>query len=343
MVLRQFLLHLRTIDRCQLVLLGNSHLGLLGNANCTFVIKSNIMANKKDLDFTYTTIDEIFRLSMGPTGDYSGSKYDGDFSMTLEETQRAKHEFIADSLGIQEGSKVLDMACGWGPFLKYITEERGAEGIGLTLSEGQAAACRKNGMDVRVQDCRYVKPEDYGTFDAVTCIGGLEHFCSIEEYQAGKQEQIYQDFFNTVYHLLPQGGRFYMQTMVFSKNMIDFSEMDINAEKGSPEHVMALMVKEFPGSWLPYGSDMVIRNAEPDFKLISKSSGRTDYIETITQWRKRFRKFNLKKYLLYLSLLPKYLTDKEFRHQVEIFQISPNRVCFEKEIMDHYRLVFEKL
>ena len=134
-----------------------------------------------------------------------------------------------------------------------------------------------------------------------------------------------------------------MQTMTFSKNMIPYEEFDINAPEGSAPNVCALMVKEFPGSWLPYGPEMVIRNAEPHFKLISQSSGRLDYIETIKQWRKKFRQFNLKKYLLYLSLIPKYLTDPEFRHQVAIFRVSPNKVCFEKEIMDHYRLVFEKV
>lgn len=301
------------------------------------------MAEKKDLDFTYTTIDKIFRLSIGETADYSGAKYDGDFSMSLEEAQRAKHIFIADSLNINEGSKVLDMACGWGPFSKYITREREAKSLGLTLSTGQAEACQKNGMNVLVKDCRYVKPDDFGMFDAITCIGGLEHFCSVEEWKEGKQEKIYSDFFQTLYNLLPSGGRFYMQTMTFSKNLIDFEDFDIHAKKGSAAYVCALLVKEFPGSWLPYGPEMVIRNAEPFFKLISQSSGRQDYIETIGQWRKKFRKFNLKKYWLYLSLVPKFLTNKEFRHQVAIFRISPNRVCFEKEIMDHFRLVFEKV
>jgi cyclopropane-fatty-acyl-phospholipid synthase len=301
------------------------------------------MAEKKDLDFTYTTIDKIFRLSIGETADYSGAKYDGDFSMSLEEAQRAKHKFIADSLNIKKGSKVLDMACGWGPFSKYVVEERGATSIGLTLSQGQADACQKNGLNVLVKDCRYVKPDDFGMFDAIVCVGGLEHFCSVEEWKDGKQEKVYRDFFQTIYNLLPIGGRFYMQTMTFSKNMIKFEEFDINAKKGTAPHVCALMAKEFPGSWLPYGPEMVIRNAAPQFKLISQSSGRLDYIETIGQWRKKFRKFNVKKYLLYLSLIPKFITDKEFRHQVAIFRISPNRICFEQEIMDHYRLVFEKV
>ncbi|NJO01575.1 MAG: methyltransferase domain-containing protein [Bacteroidia bacterium] len=301
------------------------------------------MADKQDMDFTYTTIDRIFRLSIGETGDFSGAKYDGDFSMTLEQAQRAKHKFIADSLNIGPGSRVLDMACGWGPFSRYIVQERGAITVGVTLSEGQALACQKNGLNVMVKDCRYIKPEDFGTFDAVACIGGLEHFCSVEEWQAGRQEDIYRDFFKTLYDLLPVGGRYYMQTMVFSKNMLDLKDISIDAPKDSASYILALMMKEFPGSWLPYGPEMVIRNAEPMFKLISQSSGRLDYIETIGQWRKKFRKFNPQKYLLYLSLVPKYLTDKEFRHQVAIFRISPNRVCFEREIMDHYRLVFEKV
>jgi len=180
----------------------------------------------------------------------------------------------------------------------------------------------------------------FGLFDAVTCIGGLEHFCSVEEWQAGQQETVYGNFFKTLSQLLPVGGRFYMQTMTFSKNMIDYEDFDVDADKGSAAYVCALMVKEFPGSWLPYGPEMVIKSALPFFKHISQSSGRLDYIETIGQWRKKFRKFNLKKYLLYLSLIPKYLTDAEFRHQVAIFRVSPNRVCFEQEIMDHYRLVF---
>ncbi|MFC4871836.1 SAM-dependent methyltransferase [Negadavirga shengliensis] len=299
------------------------------------------MATQKDLDFTYSTIDQIFRLSMGETADFSGAMYNGNFSLSLEEAQRAKHEFIADSLGINKGSKVLDMGCGWGPFSRFV-QERGGESTGLTLSQGQVEACRKNGLTVHLKDCRYVHPGDYGIFDAVSCVGAFEHFCSIEDWKAGKQEKIYHDFFRAVYNLLPKGGRFYLQTMVFGRNMIDFEDIDIKAQKGSAAHVMALMVKEFPGSWLPYGLEMVVRNADPFFKVVSKSSGRLDYIETIRQWRRRFRTFNLKKYWLYLTLVPNFFTDEEFRHRVSIFRISPNKICFEKEIMDHYRIVLEK-
>jgi cyclopropane-fatty-acyl-phospholipid synthase len=300
------------------------------------------MATKRDLDFTYSNIDKIFRLSFGEMADYSGAKFDGNFSLSVEEGQRQKHQFIAESLHIKEGSKVLDMACGWGPFLNYL-KQIGAKGTGVTLSKGQAIACVNNGLNVEIMDCRTIKPGIFGQFDAVTCIGGLEHFCSVEEYKQGKQDEVYHNFFKNVSELLPEKGRFYMQTMVFTKKTPPLDKMDITADKNSVEYALALMIKQFPGSWLPLSEEQVIAGAAPFMKLVSKSSGRLDYIQTIKCWRKKFRKFNLHKYLLYTSLIPKYLFNKEFRHQVAIFKISPNKICFETEVMEHYRLVFEKI
>ena len=45
------------------------------------------MAVRADIEFTYSSIDRIFRLSMGELADFSCAKYDGDFSMTLEQAQ----------------------------------------------------------------------------------------------------------------------------------------------------------------------------------------------------------------------------------------------------------------
>ena len=300
------------------------------------------MADKTDIDFTYTTLDKIFRLSIGETGDFSGAMYNGDFSMTLEAAQRAKHEFIAHQLGIREGSRVLEMGSGWGPFLKFITEQKGAKAIGLTLSDGQYSACKRKGFDVHIKDCRTVKPADFGTFDAVVSVGAFEHFCSPEEYKAGKQEKIYNDFFETVANLLPNGGRFFLQTMTFTENAPTWESLDIHADKNSAAYLVALIGKHLPGSWLPHGSEMLTRAAAPFFRLININSGRLDYIETIRVWRKMLRSFSLRKYALYLSLILEFIRSKKFRHMYQVFRISPIKVCFEKNIMEHYRIVFEK-
>ena len=301
------------------------------------------MADKRDIDFTYTTLDKIFRLSIGETADFSGAMYNGDFSMPLEEAQRKKHEFIAEQLHIQKDTRVLEMGSGWGPFLKFITEQKGAKAIGLTLSDGQYRACQKKRLDVYIKDCRTVKPEDFGMFDAVVSVGAFEHFCSLQEYKAGHQEKVYRDFFKTVADLLPKGGRFFLQTMTFTEKMIPPDEIDMHADKDSDSYILALTAKHLPGSWLPYGSEMITRNAAPYFKMINISSGKRDYIETIRVWRKKLRSFSLKKYGLYLKLLLHFMRNSKFRHLVQVFRISPIKVCFERGLMDHYRIVFEKL
>ena len=301
-----------------------------------------LMADKRDIDNIYTLIDKLFRMSIGETADFTNALYEGDFSLTLEEAQRKKHEYIAGMLGIGKGSRVLDMGCGWGPILNYL-REIGAEGIGLTLSDGQAAACRKNGFEVYVKDFRTVTPTDYGTFDAATCVGAMEHICSVKEWKAGKQDEIYRRFFKTAHDLLPSGGRFYVQTMTFHKNMIPYEQFDITADKNSPEYVIALVEKENPGSWLPYTPQQVIEAAGGMFKLIDQSNGRLDYIETIKQWKRRFKRFQLQKYLVYLSMVPRFITDPEFRYQLNILLEDPIRKAFELEMMDHYRFVFEKV
>jgi cyclopropane-fatty-acyl-phospholipid synthase len=273
-------------------------------------------------------------------GDFSGALYGGDFSLTLEEAQRRKHEFVAESLRIGPGTRVIDLGCGWGPMLAYF-RSIGATGVGVTLSRGQAAACRKHGLDVHVMDCRAVEPETFGRFDAAVSLGAFEHFCSREEFAAGKQERIYGDLFAMVHRLLPPGGRFYLQTMVFGRNMIPPERIDVNAPRLSDEHVLGLMTAQFPGSWLPSGAEQIERAAAPYFTVVSKSSGRLDYIETIEQWNRRFARFGVRKTIVKLSLLPRYLTSRNFRNAFAS-GISANRICFERELLDHYRIVFER-
>jgi len=229
------------------------------------------MADQKDLEFTYSLIDRIFRLSLGEMADFSGAKYDGDFSLTLEEAQRRKHDYIAEQIGIEPGRRVLDLGCGWGPLLNYVRSRR-ATGLGVTLSSAQAEACRRNGLDVHVQDARTVGSDSFGPFDAVASLGAFEHFCSVENYEAGRQDQVYRDLFSHWATVLPPGGRLYLQTMVFGRNMIPIEEVSIDAPRDSDGWIMALMGRQFPGSWLPFGSEQVIANAEPDFRLVSKMS-----------------------------------------------------------------------
>src|SRR3982074_1456141 len=133
------------------------------------------MADRDDIDFTYSLTDRVFRLSLGELADFSGAKYDGDFSLTLEEAQRRKHDYVAEQIGIEPGRRVLDLGCGWGGLLNYI------RGLGAA-GEGGRALC--------------------GPFDAGPSRGAFEPFCSPDDYEAGRQEDVYRGLFERVAGLL---------------------------------------------------------------------------------------------------------------------------------------------
>lgn len=101
------------------------------------------------------------------------------------------------------------------------------------------------------------------------------------------------------------------------------------------------MGRQFPGSWLPLGQEQIVCSAEPEFRLVSSVSGRLDHVETIRQWRQRFAAPSVRKTLLKLRLLPRWLTSADFRLAFTS-GVSANSVCFERQLLDHYRLVFER-
>jgi cyclopropane-fatty-acyl-phospholipid synthase len=298
------------------------------------------MADRRDIDFTYSLTDRVFRLSMGELADFSGARYDGDFSLTLEQAQRRKHEYVAEQIGIEAGRRVLDLGCGWGPLLAFI-REREAVGVGLTLSRAQAAACRRHGLDARLYDARQLDRERFGRFDAVASLGAFEHFCSVEDHLAGRQEEIYRGVFERVAEVLPEHGRLYLQTMIFGRNMIPLEEVDVHAPRDSDAFVLALLQRQFPGSWLPLDEEQVVRCAAPSLRLVSSSNGRLDYIETIKQWNARIGAPSVRKSLLKLRLVPRWLVSENFRLAFTS-GVSANKVCFERELLDHRRFVFER-
>jgi cyclopropane-fatty-acyl-phospholipid synthase len=298
------------------------------------------MAIQAQIEATYNYMDELFRITLGEHGDFSGAMYNGDFTLTLEQAQQAKRDFILEQLHIGPGSRVLDVGCGWGPLLNAV-RQRGGHGIGLTLSTRQAQACRRNGLDAQLLDWKNVTVQTFGRFDAVVSVGSFEHYCSKEEYLAGKQEAIYRQFFRLCSDLLPVGGRLYLQTMLWGKNAPACAQLSLQAPKDSPEYLVAMVSNFYPGSWLPASVEQITECSRSEFEILSLNNGRKDYIETIHQWN-CFGEFKFRKLWPALKLVPKFLFDGEFRCRMRSLKQSCHRACFEREIMDHQRMVLEK-
>jgi len=123
--------------------------------------------------------------------------------------------------------------------------------------------------------------------------------------------------------------------------MIDVEEIDRRAPRESDAWYLSMMGAAFPGSFLPFGHEQIIRCAAPSFRLVSAESGRLDYIETIRQWDMRTESWKPRMALLKVRFLPRWLASSDFRFAFTS-GVSSKSVCFERELLDHYRLVLEK-
>jgi cyclopropane-fatty-acyl-phospholipid synthase len=299
------------------------------------------MATRSQIEETYNYMDDVFRAAYGEDADVSGAMFNGDFSLSLEQAQEAKHQYILNHLNVVPGNRVLDVGCGWGPMLRAL-QQRGATGLGVTLSTKQAEACRRNGLEARVADWKDLDPVTLGKFDAIAAVGSPEAFCSREEFVAGKQNEIYRRFFRFCHDVLPVGGRIYVQTMTWGKNAPKPSDISLKADKNSNEYIVALTEKFYPGSWLPSGEAQIIDCAAPYFKLVSSNSGRLDYLETIRRWNKRL-KLTFSIAVAMLRTVRYFLIDRNFRFKLMSLARGCQYECFEREIMDHQRMIFEKI
>jgi len=303
------------------------------------------MANQQEIEAMYDWVDYFHVLRLGEYADFTCALFDGDFSKTLQQAQRDKHDYILNGLKFKPGQRILDIGCGWGPILNAV-RERGGQAVGLTLSSAQNAYNLSRGLDSRLRDYKTVDPAELGRFDGVVSVGALEHFCSVEEFMAGKQNEIYKNFFKFCHEVLPEGGRLYLHMMVWGGKVPNIDDVSLGAPKGSDELILARANKFYPGSWLPSGKDQLIQCANPYFNFISSKNGRLDYIETLKRWDDWSSVWAspVKTYKALrgcIKLLPKLL-DLNFRTQLAFLYHSDQTEIFKREIFSHEKMFFEK-
>ncbi len=294
------------------------------------------MAGRGDIEFTYSLIDRIFRLSLGELADFSGAKYDGDFSLSLEEAQRRKHEYVAEQIGIEPGRRVLDLGCGWGPLLDF-ARSRGAVGVGVTLSRAQEAACRRHGLDVHLHDARssIVRPSAGSTPSRASARSSTSARPRITAPDARRSSTATS---STSRRCCPPAGRFYLQTMVFGRNMIPL-ERSPSMRRATRTRVSRALGCQFPARGCRRTrSSRALRGA--GFRLVREQRPSRLHRDDHPVERAD-RGPSVRKTLLKVRLLPRWLTSADFRLAFTS-GVSANQVCFERELLDHHRLVFER-
>ena len=165
-------------------------------------IKSDTEALANSYDwFDFTMHPDNFDTNRG---DLTEGIYDGDYKLSAESAMKKKYDTYYNYLRLEPGMTLLDLGCGYCHWAKYL-KKRGVNVIGVTLSEPQKQMCENNKIKVLLEDYRKFIVETNKTFDAVSCIGSLEHLTS-GGMTMNEEERIHNEFFRNINRILKPGA-----------------------------------------------------------------------------------------------------------------------------------------
>jgi cyclopropane-fatty-acyl-phospholipid synthase len=275
-------------------------------------------ATREAIEYHYDVGREFYRLWLDQRMVYSCALWDGPVDEDLEAAQVAKLAWHASAARADGAARVLDVGCGWGAMMRYLTDERGVGHVtGLTLSADQAAAAPSSGRaEARLEDWREHRPLE--PYSAIVSIGAFEHFARYDLTQA-ERRAIYRGFFETCAGWLDDGGRLSLQS-------IGHEDFDPEA---SPSALFFADI--FPESGLPQLSD-IVQAAEGSFRLVGFRNDGAQYEQTLRIWQQRLEanrdqacdlvgRETYRRYLRYLRL---------------------SRAMFSRRMCTLYRMVFER-
>ena len=225
--------------------------------------KANIAAH-------YDLGNDFYSAWLDETMTYSSARF-ASADNTLEEAQLRKVHRLLDRLDLGPGKRLLEIGSGWGT-LAIEAAKRGADVIGLTLSEEQKAwadqriaeAGLGERIEIRLQDYREVAEQ----FDAVA---------SVEMVEAVGQRW-WGAYLGAIARNLKPGGRAALQ----------FISMDHRLFGGYSRNADFIQTYIFPGGQLL---------DEPSFEALATERGLSwedrdgfskDYAETLKRWRARY-------------------------------------------------------
>ena len=235
--------------------------------------RNNKTNSRKNIHAHYDLGNAFYELWLDGTMNYSSALFEGDFSQSMADAQRAKVRRALRMTDVDLGSRVLEIGCGWGALAEMATSDFGASVTGVTLSTEQLdfakARMQQNGKsvqaDLRLQDYRDIND---GPYDAI---------CSIEMIEAVGQAY-WPTYFQTISKMLKPGGKACVQSIVIDDA---YFERYVTSTDFIQQYI-------FPGGCLPSPSEFRKQALAAGLVVIDELKFGPDYAETLRRWRHDF-------------------------------------------------------
>lgn len=236
-------------------------------------------STQREVEVSYDVSNEFFRLWLDERMHYTCAVFERDTD-TLEQAQENKSRILYDYAELGPDKTVLDIGCGWGANLEYISRRGIREAHGITLSSAQyeeltARAIPK--VKVWCTDYKDFVPE--APYDGLVSIEMIDHLCSPEQANKGMAIEIYREYFRKTAGWIKPGGYFGFQAIL--RNRVPRTKRDIEDLKFTADVI-------FPGGLNPRLEELVAA-VNPYWEILELKTRRVHYGKTTAEWLRRLR------------------------------------------------------
>ena len=237
------------------------------------IIKNTKNRSKENIAKHYDLGNDFFSLWLDKTLTYSSAIFENP-KQDLFNAQNNKYQKLIDLLKPTNGSKILEIGCGWGGFAEYLGTNYDVKLDCITISKKQFEFAKE-----RIHKCGLNEKVNIEIKDYRDLKSKYDHIASIEMIEAVGQNYL-DSYFNTIKNNLTSSGTVGIQAITIDDSLFD-------RYKNKQDFIQKYI---FPGGFLPSRNELQNYVDTNGLKFNEYNSYANHYSDTLIIWREIFNK-----------------------------------------------------
>ena len=237
------------------------------------IIKNTKNRSKENIAKHYDLGNDFFSLWLDKTLTYSSAIFENP-KQDLFNAQNNKYQKLIDLLKPTNGSKILEIGCGWGGFAEYLGTNYDVKLDCITISKKQFEFAKE-----RIHKCGLNEKVNIEIKDYRDLKNKYDHIASIEMIEAVGQNYL-DSYFNTIKNNLTSSGTVGIQAITIDDSLFD-------RYKNKQDFIQKYI---FPGGFLPSRNELQNYVDTNGLKFDEYNSYADHYSDTLIIWRDIFNK-----------------------------------------------------
>jgi cyclopropane-fatty-acyl-phospholipid synthase len=237
------------------------------------IIKNTKNRSKENIAKHYDLGNDFFSLWLDKTLTYSSAIFEKP-QQELFAAQNNKYQKLIDLLKPSNGSKILEIGCGWGGFAEYLGTNYDVKLDCITISQEQFEFAKERIHKCGLNEKVNIKIKDYRDLK-----DKYDHIASIEMIEAVGQNYL-DSYFSTIKKNLAPAGSVGIQAITIDDSLF-------NRYKNKEDFIQKYI---FPGGFLPSRNELQNYVSTNGLKINEYNSYANHYVDTLIIWREIFNK-----------------------------------------------------